>query len=370
MIDGKVFNFLTGTTSRLCPTCGCGPDDFNIEANITSGRFRPTEEGLLHGIQPLHAYMRFFCHIMNLACNKPVHDMRARGDAARELRESKKRYIQQQLLDDGLRVDFPAPNGSGSSTDGNTCRRAFAMYERLASVTGVDEELIRRYWYELISLKSTESEAKCVTFRIILICINNTRWKLKVKPFQDYCMATFRYYIASFHWYKLPASVHKILFHSHQIQQRLELPVGVYSEGAQETTHRQCKDIKIDSTRKNSPLNTKTDLMNRRLDNSDPIIATKIISRCAEYRKTDEEALAALPAEARRLLEIPRGLRPAPMQTRPVNQNPVARAGVQQNLGVEENEVEMIDQDEPLIPLDDEAVLNYEYQDHDAMDED
>ena len=153
MIDGKVFNFLTGTTSRLCPTCGCGPEHFNMEANLTSGLFRPTEEGLLHGCQPLHAWLRFFCHIMNLACNKPVHDAKARGEAAREIRENKKRYIQRKLLEDGLRVDFPAPNGRGSSTDGNTCRRAFAMYQRLAAVTGVHEELIRRYWYESITFK-------------------------------------------------------------------------------------------------------------------------------------------------------------------------------------------------------------------------
>ena len=179
-----------------------------------------------------------------------------------------------------------------------------------------------------------------------------------MRTFRDYCLATFRYYIRRFQWYNLPASVHKILFHSHEIQERVELPVGVYSEGAQETTHRHCKDIKIDSTRKNSHLNTRTDMMNRRLDNSDPIIASKIVERCAEFRKTDEEALAALPVEARRLLEIPRGLVPAVLRANAPNGNDDVRLGFEN----ENDEIGMSDDDdEPLIPLDDEAVLNYEY---------
>lgn len=154
MIDGKIFNHLYGTISQNCPICGRGPRDFNNDENLYSGAYDAPEERLFHGCQPLHAWIRFISHVFNLSYNIPVHMEQARGEVARELRASKKRHVQQEFLKDGLRIDFPAPNGSGSSMDGNTSRRAFRNCQRLHDVTGVNLELLHRYWYDIIVVYS------------------------------------------------------------------------------------------------------------------------------------------------------------------------------------------------------------------------
>ena len=43
-----------------------------------------------------------------------------------------------------LAVDFPKSDGSGTSNDSNTSRRAFAEYERTAEIHGIDQNLIFR----------------------------------------------------------------------------------------------------------------------------------------------------------------------------------------------------------------------------------
>ena len=146
MIDGKVYNHLYETIMQNCPICGCAPRDFNNDENIRSGAFDAYEDRVCHGCQPLHAWIRFASHVFNLSYNIPVHEAKARGEEATQLRAEKKLHVQRELLKDGLRIGFPAQNGSGNSMDGNTSRRVFRNYERVAEVTGVNVELLQRYW--------------------------------------------------------------------------------------------------------------------------------------------------------------------------------------------------------------------------------
>ena len=165
-----------------------------------------------------------------------------------------------------------------------------------------------------------------------------------------------------YRWYKLSPSIHKVLFHAADIQERLELPVGAYGEGAQETTHSDVKDIRIDSTRKNDRVNTNTDMLHRRLDNSDPIIASKIVERCTGFRKSDEEAVKDLPQHARNLLEIPIELLNAVRMAPVVVPRRAPGDGIEpeQNPALELLELEEEDE-RVLIPLDEEPVEEYEY---------
>ena len=154
LVDGKIFSLLTGTASSQCGVCGALPSGFNVRANLESDAFQPTENGLDHGCRPLHSWMRFLYHVLNLACNIPVRARKAKGDAAKELRQQKKREIQQKYLRFGLHIDFPAQHGCGSSTDGNTARRAFKDYQRLARITGVNVDLLKRLWYIALTFYS------------------------------------------------------------------------------------------------------------------------------------------------------------------------------------------------------------------------
>lgn len=47
-----------------------------------------------------------------------------------------------------------------------------------------------------------------------------------------------------------------------------------------------------------------SDVLFRELDSSDPVVAKRILERCARFRRKESEALALLPAEARKLLVI------------------------------------------------------------------
>ena len=125
MIDGKIMCFLTNTNFQDCAGCGCKAKCFN-KPDLVLGR-RATHEGLLHGCQPLHAWIRFLRHLLNLSYRIPVHERKAKGQIAKDLRASKKAEIQDAFLRYGLRIDFPAPGGRGCSMDENSSRRAFKL---------------------------------------------------------------------------------------------------------------------------------------------------------------------------------------------------------------------------------------------------
>ena len=139
--------------------------------------------------------------------------------------------------------------------------------------------------------------------RIILICINNTRFKLKGPDFQEYCRETFDIFQRRYPWFKISPSIHKIYVHAHEIQEQIPFPPGATGEGGAETKHKKRKYRREHNTRKTDRKSQMTDMLLRELDASDPVVAKKILERTARFRKTDQEAFDELPDEARRLLD-------------------------------------------------------------------
>ena len=155
MCDGKIFCFLTGTSPQQCPTCKSDLSQLTNEANIGKRAFKPKGAGLDHGMQPLHAYMKFTRHVLNLGYQKPVQraieQAKSRGRTVtvarkREIRLQKKKDVQRFYLKKGMRVDFPNQFGSGNTLNGNLCKRLFRDYQTLATVLDLEEDLLRRYW--------------------------------------------------------------------------------------------------------------------------------------------------------------------------------------------------------------------------------
>ncbi|KAH9641340.1 hypothetical protein HF086_016334 [Spodoptera exigua] len=65
VIDGKVFNVITGTTSQLrCACCGATATEFNQLDVVINKPVNP--EALRHGISPLHAWIRIFEFLLHL----------------------------------------------------------------------------------------------------------------------------------------------------------------------------------------------------------------------------------------------------------------------------------------------------------------
>lgn len=150
-------------------------------------------------------------------------------------------------------LDFVKP-GAGTTNDGNTARRFFKNPKLCAEITGLDETLIDR-------------------FRVILTCLSSGR-DVDTEKFDEYASKTFDLYQSLYSWYKMPPSVHKVLIHGSDIISSLNLPIGLYSEEAQEARNKDFKNIRLHHTRKMSRVDTNEDLIHGLLVSSDPFISS------------------------------------------------------------------------------------------------
>ncbi|KAG5680814.1 hypothetical protein PVAND_010299 [Polypedilum vanderplanki] len=129
LIDGKVFNIITETSSQSCPVCEAKPKDFLKRENCKS-----TEEGLLHGCQSLHAIVNVFNFLLKLAYRMDNLKWQARGQKEKDSVAERKFQIQERLKRAfGITFDCPRSGGFGNTTTGNLCRRAFAEPGKLLS---------------------------------------------------------------------------------------------------------------------------------------------------------------------------------------------------------------------------------------------
>ena len=72
----------------------------------------------------------------------------------------------------------------------------------------------------------------------------------------------------------MPQFLHKILIHGSLIIKTLALPIGMYSEEAQEARNKDFQNYREHFARKSSRVKTNQDLLNRLLCTSDPFIAS------------------------------------------------------------------------------------------------
>lgn len=143
MIDGKVCNAITGTTStQRCYICSATSKDFNsVEKMIIK---EINVETLKFGISILHGWIRFLESLLHLSYKIPIKKWQARGENEKKIIAETKKRIQKEFRDQtGLIVDEPKP-GFGNTNDGNTARRFFQNAQVSSEITNVDLELIER----------------------------------------------------------------------------------------------------------------------------------------------------------------------------------------------------------------------------------
>lgn len=111
--------------------------------------------------------------------------------------ENRNKAIQKAFKDrTGLLIDI-VKQGQGTTNDGNTARRFFADVSTTASITGVNENLIKNFAIILETLTSG-----------LLI---------DTKKFKDFVEDTLKLYINLYEWYYMPTSIHKVLVHGADI---------------------------------------------------------------------------------------------------------------------------------------------------------
>lgn len=74
-------------------------------------------------------------------------------------------------------------------------------------------------------------------------------------------------------WYYMPSAVHKVLFHGAAIIDKGMCPIGIMSEEAQESQHKNVRKYRRDFTRKCTREKCNDDLFRRLLLSSDPLIS-------------------------------------------------------------------------------------------------
>lgn len=126
--------------------------------------------------------------------------------------------------------------------------------EFAAKTTGVNENLIRR-------------------FRTILIAVNSTK-VVDIQKFKLYAYETAQLYVQLYKWYFMPPSVHKVLIHGADLIESFDLPIGIFSEEAQEARNKDFRNVRENNSRKNSRTNTNEDILHWLLISSDPVISS------------------------------------------------------------------------------------------------
>lgn len=267
LIDGKVLNVLTETKStQQCPICSSGPKQFKNEKDLNSYVFQPKPNALNYGISPLHAWIRCFEFVLHLAYKLDLKKWQVRGSTDKEIVAEKKKIIQDKFwLQMGLHVDKPKANGSGTTNDGNTARRAFSQTELLASITGINVNFLEHLHTILIAL-SSEFEIDAERLRV-------------------YCTETAQIFFSNYEWYCMSATLHKILVHSHQIIEASLLPLGCLGENASEARNKFYKKDRIGHARRDTRIHNLLDIYHRAMDTSDPYISSICLSVRANNSK-------------------------------------------------------------------------------------
>lgn len=271
MIDGKVTQVLTNTpSSSTCNVCLAKPTEMN---NLQRVLQKPeNEDSYRFGLSTLHAWIRFMELVLHISYNLSFKKWSATTEVMKSEKKSKKIYVQDRFRSElGLIIDKPR-QGSGNSNDGNTARRFFANPACTARITGVDEELIKRFH--------------------VLLQTMSCGMHINAQKFGEYAFKTAELFVNKYNWYYMPSSVHKILIHGENIiRYNAVLPLGQLSEDAQESRNKDYKLFRLHHSRKCSRLATNEDVFHTLLYTSDPYITSLKKSSKRILVELDEEAL-------------------------------------------------------------------------------
>ena len=120
-----------------------------------------------------------------------------------------------------------------------------------------------------------------------------------MEKFKNYADQTYELYVKEYPWFYMPVTMHKLLIHSSQIIPNFELPIGFYSEEAQESRNKDNKNIRLYHTRKMNRIITISDQFNFLHATSDPIISLISMSFHRSKKKTQ-----ALPEDAAKMVKL------------------------------------------------------------------
>ena len=276
MIDGKVASSLSLVTNSMqcCSLCGASPKLMNDIEEVSKRSL--SNDGIMYGLSTLHAWIRTMECCLHLSYKMPIKKWQARTKEEKAKVQEQKSKIQKAFRDrTGLVIDMPKQSGFGTSNDGNTARRFFQLAETSSEILGIKIELLKNLH--------------------IILCTLSSGLDINVTAFKSFCINTAKMYVEEYNWYYMPQSLHRILIHGSSVIEQFNLPIGLYSEEAQEAKNKDFKKFRESFCRKISRKKTNEDLMRRLFCSSDPLI-TSMRNQTKSISKKD------LPDEARLLI--------------------------------------------------------------------
>jgi hypothetical protein len=160
--------------------------------------------------------------------------------------------------------------GGGTSNTGNVARRALNAPDVLGNACGIPSELVKL--------------AK--TLWILLAC----PYEVDPEKFQALCDRFKEVFFDpqnNVSWYKLPPTVHKVLFHGAAILRKSPVPVGLLSEECSEANNKCMRRFQEHHARQTSKKNNLSDIFFRLMDKSDPIILSEAAPKLLAKRRPE-----------------------------------------------------------------------------------
>ncbi|EAT45104.1 AAEL003578-PA [Aedes aegypti] len=142
MVDTKVVNDVAGSHSQQCYICHRSGKRLNEPFN---GQKFDAPDLLKCVFSPLHAQIRTMELLLNVSYRLTLPEPSWRVSEDNTIVKDRQVSIRQALKEElGLRLNEPLPGG-GNSNDGNTARRFFREVEKVASITGLNRNLLSRF---------------------------------------------------------------------------------------------------------------------------------------------------------------------------------------------------------------------------------
>jgi hypothetical protein len=168
--------------------------------------------------------------------------------------EGRKKSIENEVRSKmGLLVDIVRPN-AGATNDGNTARTALSdrYRQQFAKILQIEQWLLDDLHTLCIVLSSNLS--------------------INAELLRDFCKNLAHKYVATYPWYPMTVTLHKILIHGADIIQSCKIPIGMLSEQAAESRNKYWRRDREQHARKMSRVQTMIDLFHRALETSHPLI--------------------------------------------------------------------------------------------------
>lgn len=253
MVDGKICTYLSKARSNAtCSLCLAKPTEMNVLDKVVT---KPVDTGIYdYGLSSLHARINTMECLLHIAYRLDFKQWAARGNDLKEKMASRKKIIQDRFKEElNLLIDV-VKQGSGTTNDGNTARKFFEDPAKTASITGLDEGLVRRFAVILQAITSGEV--------------------IDVDRYKDYAHETAKKYVELYQWYHMSATVHKLLLHGAEIiAHNAVIPIGNLSEEASEARNKDFRRFREYNSQKKSRRDSNLDVLNMLLLSSDPKLA-------------------------------------------------------------------------------------------------